>query len=527
MERRTVLKGLGVMGVAGAVPGVAGAALRTITGRPFIQPTELVSSRGVLNFTTAVRYGTYDLYGNKVHLRGFDGQPTGKTLRVKAGDRLHFSMINALPGCTTCQASQVTKEASAMTVEAMQAMHSGHGAAQSAKGGKKAQVVGPTVSNTAFNTTNLHVHGVHVSPRQPSDDVLMQIDPGSFYHYKYDIPADHPPGTYFYHPHFHSAVAVQVGSGMGGALIIEGELDRIPEIAAAAEKVMVFQSPAFDAQGVLESTNTLFAKSYPLTVNGLLQPVLTMRPGEVQRWRMVNTTYERSVTLSLLPKGGTTALPFTVLCTDGNALAKATAVPSLYLAAGNRIDALVQAPVTPGTYELRYVNVSESGKTSLLAMTVKVEGVPKTMPLYAGALPQVPLLKPIADSEIVRKRTVIYGFDKTTQLFTVDGVTFGQGQPQQNVVLGTAEEWTVTDTTGFPHSFHIHVNPFQPVSSPAQPMIQPGQWMDTLEVPPNSSITFRTRFADYTGTFVLHCHFLPHEDAGLMQVVNVLPPPLK
>jgi FtsP/CotA-like multicopper oxidase with cupredoxin domain len=215
----------------------------------------------------------------------------------------------------------------------------------------------------------------------------------------------------------------------------------------------------------------------------------------------------------------------TVLCTDGNPLSQASAVTSLYLAGGNRADVLFKAPSKPGTYQLNYTIAGKSGPQTQLVLTIKVEGAAMDMPLYAGVLPTVPLLKPIAQSEIVRQRNVVYGL--ANNLFTVDGVTFGKGQPQQDVTLGTAEEWTVTDTTGFPHSFHIHVNPFQPVSSPSQPLIQSGQWMDTLEVPPNGSITFRTRFTDFTGTFVLHCHYLPHEDAGLMQIVNVLPPPLK
>jgi FtsP/CotA-like multicopper oxidase with cupredoxin domain len=249
-----------------------------------------------------------------------------------------------------------------------------------------------------------------------------------------------------------------------------------------------------------------------------------MRPGEVQRWRMVNGTFEETITLSLLPEGGTTALPLTVLCTDGNPLSKATSVSSLYLAGGNRADVLVKAPSQPGTYQLHYGYTDKNKQPATQkAMTIKVEGPAKEMPLFAGRLPSVPLLKPIVDSEIVRTRTLTYGLN-SDKLFTVNGVTFGSDQPQQDVILGTAEEWTITDTTGFPHSFHIHVNPFQATSSPVHPIIEPGQWLDTIEVPPNGSVTFRTRFTDYTGTFVLHCHYLPHEDAGLMQVVNVLPP---
>lgn len=510
MDRRTVLKGLGALGAAGSVSGLmlpqAFAATKLVTGRPFIQPTELTARNGVLNFTTSVMYGDYTLYGNKVHLRGFDGQPTGKTLRVKAGERLHFSMVNLLPSPHGVTGKTIVqKEAGTTTVEAMGHGHNMH-------------------TNAAYNVTNLHVHGLHVTPKQPGDYVLMEINPGDYYHYKYEIPADHPPGTYFYHPHYHGAVAVQVASGMAGALIIEGDIDRIPEIAQAEEKVMVLQTPVFDSKGEIESGSTLFKGTTRFTVNSLLSPVLTMHPGEVQRWRMVNGAFEQTAELSLYPAGSDAKQAITVLCLDGNPLTKATPVTDLFLASGNRADVLVKAPTTPGVYELRHTSDTALGKTKQVVLTVKVQGAPKDMPLYSGALPQPALLKPIAESEIVKRRELTFGFIKDKNQFTVNGQTFGPSQPPQDVVLGTAEEWTVTDTTGFPHSFHIHVNPFQVVKSPRQPVVEVGQWLDTLELPANGSITFRTRFVDFDGTFVLHCHFLPHEDAGLMQIVNVNKP---
>ena len=47
-------------------------------------------------------------------------------------------------------------------------------------------------------------------------------------------------------------------------------------------------------------------------------------------------------------------------------------------------------------------------------------------------------------------------------------------------------------------------------------------WRDTAIVPRNGSITFRTRFLDFTGKFVLHCHMMNHEELGMMQVIEVV-----
>jgi FtsP/CotA-like multicopper oxidase with cupredoxin domain len=35
-------------------------------------------------------------------------------------------------------------------------------------------------------------------------------------------------------------------------------------------------------------------------------------------------------------------------------------------------------------------------------------------------------------------------------------------------------------------------------------------------------VVVRNEFRDYTGKFVFHCHVLGHEDAGMMQAVEVV-----
>jgi suppressor of ftsI len=35
-------------------------------------------------------------------------------------------------------------------------------------------------------------------------------------------------------------------------------------------------------------------------------------------------------------------------------------------------------------------------------------------------------------------------------------------------------------------------------------------------------VVIRNAFSDFTGKFVFHCHILGHEDAGMMQAVEVV-----
>jgi FtsP/CotA-like multicopper oxidase with cupredoxin domain len=77
-----------------------------------------------------------------------------------------------------------------------------------------------------FNRTNLHAHGLWVSPTGNSDNVLLSINPSVSFHYEYNVPADHPAGTFWYHPHLHGSTALQVSSGLAGLLLVRG--DRLP-----------------------------------------------------------------------------------------------------------------------------------------------------------------------------------------------------------------------------------------------------------------------------------------------------------
>ena len=77
-----------------------------------------------------------------------------------------------------------------------------------------------TLVNHLDQTTNLHTHGLHVSPEGNGDNVFRMVEPGAARDYEYAIPADHPTGTFWYHPHHHGTVADQMFGGLFGALVV-------------------------------------------------------------------------------------------------------------------------------------------------------------------------------------------------------------------------------------------------------------------------------------------------------------------
>jgi len=169
------------------------------------------------------------------------------------------------------------------------------------------------VDGPCSNMTNLHFHGLHVSPASPQDDVIsMMADPGQSLHYEVQIPADQPPGLYWYHTHPHGESYQQALDGMSGALIVDGIERYAPEVRSMRQQVLVLRDAVLK-KGDRASTNEVSrveasndgCGSEPeafgrlLTVNGALRPAIAIQPGEKQFWRVVNASPDLYVDLQL------------------------------------------------------------------------------------------------------------------------------------------------------------------------------------------------------------------------------------
>jgi FtsP/CotA-like multicopper oxidase with cupredoxin domain len=97
----------------------------------------------------------------------------------------------------------------------------------------------------------------------------------------------------------------------------------------------------------------------------------------------------------------------------------------------------------------------------------------------------------------------------------------------QNVILGAVEEWTIFNCNSIAQAFHIHVNPMFITKINGNP-VDP-YWCDTVALPLGgtpenpTSITFRMRFNDFLGPYILHSQMLQYSDLGMVQRVTVVP----
>src|SRR5271168_3861773 len=103
------------------------------------------------------------------------------------------------------------------------------------------------VDGPCMNMTNLHFHGLHVSPNAPQDDVIsMMAVPGQSLRYIVDVPLDQPPGLYWYHTHPHGESYQQDLDGMSGAIVIDGMERYVPEVRHMRERILVLRDQVID-----------------------------------------------------------------------------------------------------------------------------------------------------------------------------------------------------------------------------------------------------------------------------------------
>ncbi len=377
-------------------------------------------------------------------------------------------------------------------------------------------------TNRLLEPTNLHFHGLHVPPTGSADNVFLQVNPGESLTYRFTLPANHPSGTFWYHPHLHGTSARQVFRGLAGLFIVRGELDDIPEIANASEHFLVLKDWALDRNGeVLEPSmmqRMTGREGSLITIGDAIKPQFPILAGGLLRLRILNASASRFYRLKLEEH------PLYVIATDGGPLPAPNAVNEILLAPGERVDVLVRGSREAGVYHLLNLpyhrgatgmmgNSSRPGDPEVLA-TFSYEGRAEFALDLPGSLIAVdPLPPPVGPPRS-------FVLSESGMRFLINGREFDHRRVDTQVRLGAIEDWEIINQGTMDHPFHLHTNSFQILDASGQPE---RAWKDVMLVRAGQKRRFRVRFEDFAGQAVYHCHILDHEDLGMMGVIEILP----
>jgi FtsP/CotA-like multicopper oxidase with cupredoxin domain len=389
-----------------------------------------------------------------------------------------------------------------------------------------------------MNMTNLHFHGLHVSPNTPQDDVLtMMAAPGQTLRYSVQVPPQQPPGLYWYHTHSHGESYIQDLDGMSGAIVVEGIERYAHEVVNMRERILVLRdlvlpSDAAQRKSVMESvamqtTQCGTAPEKPeraFTVNGSLRPQIDIAPGERQFWRIVNASPDRYADVQL------DSTPLEVVALDGMPLAyhdpavRKRSMSHVLVPPAGRVEAIVTGPPADSHAALRslcFDTGPDGDSNPAMVLADIVSARPSNLqarsalggaPVYATFQPAV--IKRVEASE----PQFVVNFTEDKQGFYINGQKFEMDSgPIVTVDVGSLQHWRVTNPTREVHPFHIHQVHFLTYAVDGNPVKDP-VWLDTVNVSYGNSVDLVMDFTDpiIRGMSLFHCHLLNHEDKGMM-----------
>jgi len=371
----------------------------------------------------------------------------------------------------------------------------------------------PCDAPPCMNMTNLHFHGLMVSPKRPQDDVLdLMAMPGQSLDYELRIPIDHPPGLNWYHTHPHGESHRQVLDGLSGALVIEGIERYAPQVRNLRERVMVIRERENERRD-----------GHVFTLNGAVRPQVAIAPGERQFWRIVNASADAYVDLEL--EGGA----FDIVARDGLPLAlhrpdrPMRRADHILLPSAGRFEAIVRGRPDGGATVLRTrsVDMGPDGDPAPAAILADVGPVPdRVSPPRLPVVDMPPATHAVADLDKVKTADphFVMVFSEDKHGFYINGRKYSpDAGPMVRASVGEYQHWRVVNATHEVHPMHIHQVHFLAYLENGR-ALPDQEWLDTVNVPAGGSVDVIMDFTNpvIRGMSVFHCHLLNHEDKGMM-----------
>jgi FtsP/CotA-like multicopper oxidase with cupredoxin domain len=371
--------------------------------------------------------------------------------------------------------------------------------------------------NKLAQTTTVHWHGLHI-PAGADGSPLNPVLPGASQDYVFKVPSG-TAGTYWYHPHPDMTTTEQVAKGLYGALIVRPAED---PLAGIRDRLLVLSDNRFLPDGSVDMPDHMSPAGHVdaengregnvLLVNGKVMPTLSIRPGELQRLRFINSSAARIYRL---------AIPGQKLVhvgSDGGLFATPHDVDELLVANSERVEILVRGG-EPGSravlqtlpydrYDPHTRPADWNQPHDLLELRTSMEA-----PLPAVAIPTtLRVVEAIDTKQVAARRAIVFSQG------LINGKTMDMRRVDVSARLGTTEIWQIENVVGMDHPFHLHGFRFQILDRDGVP--EPYlSWKDSVNVPKHGRVRVAVRFEDFAGKWMFHCHILDHEDMGMMGIL--------
>lgn len=394
---------------------------------------------------------------------------------------------------------------------------------------KKGEPFAARLVNAIDDPTTIHWHGVRVPNKMDGVPFLVQpyVYTGDHFDYAFTPP---DAGTFWYHPHQRSFE--QVGRGLYAALIVE---ERHP-IEVDRDLTWILDDWRLDSSGQLAGfgnrMDELMAGQVgnTITINGRLPQPLLVRTGERIRLRLINAANARIFGLNFgehRPR---------IIAIDGQPVRPHEPEGPIVIGPAMRLDLIFDMMGRPGSRAAItddfYKGGLEYRLTDIAYSNSPLRGRPLDAPV---GLPRNPLPEP--DLRGADRHEVVFGggmmsmmsgnmmgssmMDGGMMAWTINGVSsIGHvHKPMLALQRGRTAVLDLRNETAWWHPIHLHGHSFRVLSRNGKPTALK-EWQDTVLIPPQerAEIAF---VADNPGNWMIHCHILEHQDAGMMAMFRI------
>ncbi|MES2791044.1 MAG: tyrosinase family protein [Planctomycetota bacterium] len=529
-----------------------------VAARAALQAETIVSAAARVDVELIVDYTTVRIGQDDVRLRTYNEKLTGPVIRAKAGDTLYITLRNKLPIQTpTPHAPNSHHEWNTTNLH----FHGLHVAPQGVPTAESDNIF-VSLKPTTDSDGSVQKYEVRI----PADHVA-----GTFW--------------YHAHRHGGTAAQVASGMSGALIIERSDAVHNLNSVAAiddAQEEILLLQQIPYlrdnsSLPGEIEQSpggtganeDEMLAPGAwgelgrYITVNGEKIPTITLAPGEIRRLRFIASQQREQIKLQIVRAPGTTGtgenrLKLHEIAVDGLPTGRIETKlnDTLDLFPGYRSDILIQPNInTTGEFYLVDNNApagtGADGSPEQLRWVAKIviTGAPQTKQLPTDAELFSHRLPDLVASPSTGTQYAFYGLafpaGGGTNYFIYSKGNLAPGQVPteaefdpanaRKLTLGNTDRWYVGTRNGANvgqfHPFHIHTNPFLITKVTRQQgnttvdvtatEIGVPTWRDTLAMKQGYTYELLTRYDDFTGSFVNHCHILDHEDNGMMEFVQI------